>query len=118
MAVIDTKENRDIATVNIPNAFVQTKVEDNNDESKVIIKIWGPLVNMLVEMAPDMYTKFVITERRSQGKVLYVWVLKAIYGMLKSALLFYRKLWKDLEQIGFKVNPYDPCVANWMVNGK
>ena len=33
-------------------------------------------------------------------------------------MLFYKKLKKDLESIQFKVNPYDPCVANSMVNGK
>jgi hypothetical protein len=31
--------------------------------------------------------------------------------------LFYRKFRNDLEQIGFKVNDYDPCVANESVNG-
>ena len=25
---------------------------------------------------------------------------------------------KDLESIGFKINPYDPCVANRIINGK
>ena len=35
----------------------------------------------------------------------------------KSALLFYHKLRDDLEQEDFKVNPYDPCVANKHVNG-
>ena len=38
--------------------------------------------------------------------------------MLTSALLFYKQWKKDLEGIGFKINPYDPCVANKMVNGK
>ena len=38
--------------------------------------------------------------------------------MLRSALLFYKKLRKDLESQGFVVNPYDPCVANKIVNGK
>jgi len=33
-------------------------------------------------------------------------------------LLFYKKLRKDMESIGFVVNPYDPCVANMMVEGK
>jgi len=50
-------------------------------------------------------------------QVLYVQVLKAIYGMLQSALLFYKKLNKDLQSIGFKINPYDICVANKKVNG-
>ena len=38
--------------------------------------------------------------------------------MLRAALLFYKRLRGDLENMGFEVNPYDPCVANKMVNGK
>ncbi len=26
-------------------------------------------------------------------------------------------LWGELEEMGFEVNPYDPCVINKMVNG-
>ena len=37
--------------------------------------------------------------------------------MLRVALLFYKRLRSDLENMGFEVNPYDPCVANKMVNG-
>ena len=33
--------------------------------------------------------------------------------MRRAALLFYRKLCRDLEDMGFKVRPYDPCAANW-----
>ena len=39
-------------------------------------------------------------------------------GMLKAALLWYQKFKTSLEKIGFKFNPYDPCVANHIVNGK
>ena len=42
----------------------------------------------------------------------------ALYRLLQSALLFYRKLRSELEDHGFTVNPYDPCVANKMINGK
>ena len=31
--------------------------------------------------------------------------------------MFYKKLRADLEEMGFKVNPYDPCVANKMIKG-
>jgi hypothetical protein len=31
---------------------------------------------------------------------------------MRASLLFYRKLRKELEDFGFTVNPYDPCVAN------
>ncbi len=39
------------------------------------------------------------------------------YGMMKSALFFYRKLISELKGMGFEVNPYDPCVVNKMING-
>ncbi len=38
--------------------------------------------------------------------------------MMKSALLFYRKLIKELKEMGFEIIPYDPCVANKLVDGK
>ncbi len=37
--------------------------------------------------------------------------------MMKSALLFYRKLASELKKMGFEINPYDSCVANKLVNG-
>ena len=38
--------------------------------------------------------------------------------MLVSAMLFYCKLTKALLTYGFDLNPYDPCVANKMVNSE
>ena len=40
---------------------------------------------------------------------------KELYGLLRSSLLFYRKLCGELEAYGFKINPFDPCVGNKMV---
>ena len=36
---------------------------------------------------------------------------------MKRALPFYRKLVLELREMGFEINPYDPCVANKMING-
>jgi hypothetical protein len=41
--------------------------------------------------------------------MLYVKLQKALYGLMRAILLFYRKLRKELEDFGFTVNPYDPC---------
>ena len=49
--------------------------------------------------------------------MLYLRLSKALYGMLRAALLFYKRLRSDLEDRCFVVNPYDPCVANKMVDG-
>jgi hypothetical protein len=112
---IDAEEKRDVMTADIPNAFVQTDMEPIGNE-RVMMKIKGPLVDMLVALDPELYSDYVVMENGT--KVLYVQVLKALYGMLIASLLFYKKLRKDLEEIGFVVNPYDPCVANRIINGK
>ena len=49
---------------------------------------------------------------------MYIKLRKALYGCLKSALLFYKKLLGNLTSIRFKTNKYDPCVANATVTGK
>jgi hypothetical protein len=43
---------------------------------------------------------------------------KALYSMLQSSLLYYKKFRRNLEGIGFIVNLYNPCVANRIVKGK
>jgi hypothetical protein len=73
-------------------------------------------VDMLVNIDARTYEPYVVEE--NNNKVIYVVVLKALYGMLQLALLYYKKFQKDIEDIGFNVNPYDPCIANRMVNGK
>jgi hypothetical protein len=115
-AVIEAEEGRDVATCDIPNAFIQTEVEDVDSQgNKTILKIRGVLVGLLCQLDP-VYAKFVRDEKH--GPVLYLHVKKAIYGMMESALLFYKKLSGDLQGYGFVINPYDPCVANKIVGGK
>ena len=116
LSVIAAKEGRDVATMDIPNAFVQAEMPTVKEgEDRVIIKITGVLVDMLVNMAPEEYGPHVVFENGK--KVLYCQVLMALYGMLIAAILWYLKFRKDLEDLGFKFNPYDPCVANRMVKG-
>ena len=45
-------------------------------------------------------------------------MLQALYGMLVSALLWYKMFRADLEGQGFVFSPYDSCVANRWVNHK
>ena len=55
--------NCDIAVIDIPNAFVQTVVEDK--EHRVIVCIRGPLVDILVNIAPEVYGPYVSTNKAS-----------------------------------------------------
>ena len=112
----DAHENRDVMSADVPNAFIQTEMpEIKQGEERVMMKITGVLVDMLIQLDPQLYGPHVVYEKGR--KVLYVQVLRAIYGMLTASLLWYLKFKKDLEQIGFKFNDYDPCIANRMVNG-
>ena len=49
--------------------------------------------------------------------MLYVRVLKALYGMIESALRWYDRFSSTLTDMGFKINPYDKCTANKVING-
>jgi len=116
-AAIEAREHRDVAIVDIPNAFIQTpnaKVKKHHEVD--LMKIKGKLAYILLDIDPNKYGPYMTEE--NGVPVIYVLILRALYGMIKSPLLFYRKLREDLEGEGFVVNPYDPCVANKTVNGK
>jgi len=78
------------------------------------MKIRGPLVETLCEMDLN-YKQFVVSEKNRQ--VLDVHIIKALYGLMISAMYFYNTLKTDLIKNGFKLNSYDPCVSNKIVNG-
>ena len=111
-ATIDAHERRDVAIVEIPGAVLQANLDDD-----VWVPFDGTLADLMVKAAPKIYSKYVTINSKGK-KVLYVKLKKALYGCLKSTILFYRKLASDLTKMGFTINFYDPCVANKMVGGK
>ena len=103
--------------MDISNAFIQTKIPPNKyGEERLIMKIIGVLVDMLVKLDRETYRNHVVFE--NGRKVIYVVVLKSIYGILVAALLFYNKFHGDLQNIGFELNTYDPCVDSRIKVGK
>ena len=77
----------------------------------------GILAELMVQVAPSIYCKYVTSNAKGKP-ILYVRLGKAVYGMMKSALLFFQKLVADLKSLGYEINPYNPCVANETINGK
>lgn len=76
--LIDAKEQRYVAIVDIPGAFMQADMDPG-----VYMRIDGPMVGLLLEIDQEMYKPHVIHER---GKpVIYVELLKALYGTLRAA---------------------------------
>ena len=108
---INAYEGRRMAIVDVGTAFLHA---DNNKE--ILIKLQIKIVELLVQLEPTMYRKYVTVGPNGEP-ILYVPLLKALYGLLRSALLFYKKIQGDLEKMGFEVNPYDPCVAIKTING-
>ncbi len=115
MCIVDANENRDVAIVDIPNVFVQTVVKDEKD--KALICIRGLLVDILVSIAPSVYGPYVTVGKKGKKRFL-VQCLTALYGTMVALLLYYKKFLKSLKSKGFKLNPYDPCIANKQVNGE
>jgi hypothetical protein len=114
-SLVDAQENCDGAIVDIPNAFIQTVMENNED--KVVMRIRGHMVDVLMKVAPRVYSPYVSTDKQGR-KQLLVECLNAIYGMMVASLLYYHKFTRSLKSQGYVMNPYDPCVWNKMIEKK
>ena len=74
----------DVAVIDIPNAFIQKKVEDEN--YMAFIKIRGVLVDILVEIASDVYKSHVTTDKKGVKQFL-VQCHNALYDTMFASLL-------------------------------
>jgi len=107
---INAKEQRDVAMADVEGAYLHADVEDF-----VLLKLVGEAVDIICQVNPK-YEKFVVIENGK--KVLYLQLLKALYGCVQSALLWYNLFTNTLVRMGFKLNPYDLCVTNSQIKGK
>ena len=78
---IDAKEGGDVVIVDIPNAFVTTRIEKKYDIAT--IRLWCKSAELLVTTAPEIYKKYVTLNRKGE-LVLYVESLNALYGKWKG----------------------------------
>jgi hypothetical protein len=83
--VIDDTENRDVATCNIPGAFMQSDVK-----GKVVMKLEGGMAEVILKIDPKQHTKYV--EKGNGKDVTHVILAKASCGTLQAALLFWQNL--------------------------
>ena len=108
--LMDAYEKRDVATADVPGAYLFADINEN-----ILIKINGTSTDIMCKVNPS-YKKYVTNERGK--RTLYLKLTKALYGCMQSALLWYNTFKECLEELGFKLNPYDPCVANMMLEGE
>ena len=111
-AVIDAWENRKVAVLDMPGAFMQVDMDE-----LVHVRFEGEMVDKLLEIDHDLYASYVSEENGK--KVMYLELLKTLYGTLQAARLFWEKLQTKLvNEWGFTPNRYDSCVVNKMVDGR
>jgi hypothetical protein len=83
--VIDALEGRDVAVLDVPGAFMQVDMNE-------LVHVWftGKMVDLVMEIDQNMYGPCVVKEGKET--VMYVELLKALYGTVRAARLFWEKL--------------------------
>ena len=104
-------EERDVAIADVVGAYLHAVMDDF-----VAMKIVGREAELVCELYPE-WKEHLRYDKRGRA-TLYVRLKKALYGCVKSALLWYELYSSTLVDLGFIINPYDQCVANATINGK
>ena len=110
--LINAFEEHCTAVFDVPGAYLHAEMPK---DKFAVLKVEGIFVDIMIQVNPE-YKDDVRFENGI--KVLYVKILRALYGMIESALLWYTLYTDVLHKEGFVINPYDPCVANKTINNK
>jgi histone deacetylase 1/2 len=91
------------AKLDIGGAYLNASL-DAGDE--IYMEISKEITAILIEALPEL------EEYRTEDGKLIVRILKALYGLVQSAALWYTTLTTFLKSLGFVANDIDPCVMN------
>eukprot|EP00957_Ditylum_brightwellii_P090116 6863109-Ditylum_brightwellii.AAC.1 len=109
--VIAAHEGKKAISFDVPGAFLQTELPD---DKLLLLRLTGDFVDIMCDIDPE-HQKNVRIDKNGK-KVLYLHILRAIYGCIEAALAWYKLFATTLQDEGFKMNPYDKCVANKDIN--
>ena len=90
----------------VPGAFLHTESDEN-----VLMVLRGELAEMMIHIAPQIYQPYVNMDKKGTP-ILYIRIKKALYGLLRYRLLFYRKLHGELEALR-SILMTDVWVTKW-----
>jgi hypothetical protein len=85
-AAITASKRRKVRCYDVPSAFVNTDVDED-----MLMILKGELATMLMKIAPEVYSRYVMADKKGTP-VLYMKLQKALNGLMRASLLFYRKL--------------------------
>ena len=100
--IIDVEEHRDVAVVDIPNTFIQTRLQHKKDMD--ITNIRGVLVDILLEIAPHIYDPYVTAYSKGVNKLVVQWqnaiYIKILWQVCYTTRSPWRALnWRDMNSI-------------------
>ena len=108
--LVDAWEKIHVTTADVTGAYLRVDMLDYT-----LLKLEGKAVDIMGKGNGD-YNKLVCWKKLK--KVLYLRLLKVLYGCVKPVLLWYDLFINTLKDLGFKLNPYDECVSNKVITGK
>ena len=82
-------------------------ITDKDAKHKIIMRLRGPVVDILCEIAPEVYLEYVMANKKGENTLL-VQCMNTLYGSMIVPVLYYKKLVASLKGNGFELNPYDP----------
>jgi len=103
IAAIAAEERRYRVTVDIESAYLNAKMP----RKKGLFMRLDPLQTAIYLMLVPEYESY-----RNEDGTLVVELLRALYGCIESAVLWYQDLSQGLRNDGFVENRKDPCVLN------
>jgi hypothetical protein len=107
----DAEERRGVATADVVGACLHADLKDFT-----VLRVEGESVDIMSTVSEEC-KKCAVHEHGK--KVLYLKLLKALCGCVKSALLWYELFSGTLQEMGFQLNPYDTWAAkNKVIGGK
>jgi hypothetical protein len=74
-STIDTRENKEVVTINIPGVFLNATNKDY-----IVMQMNGTLAKLMVQTYLKLYRKYLVD--KTGKKVLYLRLQKVLYGMM------------------------------------
>ena len=99
--VIDTHEGIDIATFDVPGAYLHVEIPE---DKQIPLRLRDEFVDIMCDVNEE-HRKNVVVDN---GKILlYMKEVRAIYRCIQSSLLWYDLYTNTLKDMGVEINPYD-----------
>ena len=110
--VIASMEERNVIFFDGPGVFLQAELPE---DKFLLLRLSGDFVDIICQINPEHKNN--VTVDRKGRTVLYMRVVRALYGCIEAALAWYKLFSETLKEEGYILNPYDKCIANKMVDG-